>query len=130
MDDILDVETGGMLEAWADLYGVTGDDEAPGADGALHRRRLFEPLLAGEDVLTNMHANTTIPEAQGAARGLRGDRRGALARHRRGLLGWAVTRPRRLLHRRADQRRDLDAAVRSLQPAWATRTRSTAPSTT
>jgi len=26
------------------------------------------PLLAGEDVLTNMHANTTIPEVLGAAR--------------------------------------------------------------
>ena len=24
-DDILDVETGGMLEVWADLYGVTGE---------------------------------------------------------------------------------------------------------
>jgi len=29
---------------------------------------LFEPLLAGADVLTNMHANTTIPEILGAAR--------------------------------------------------------------
>jgi len=27
MDDILDVETGGMLEAWADLYGITGKQE-------------------------------------------------------------------------------------------------------
>ena len=32
------------------------------------RRRLFDPLIAGEDVLTNMHANTTIPEIHGAAR--------------------------------------------------------------
>jgi len=68
MDDLLDVETGGMLEVWADLYGLTGDP--------LHRRlierydrpRLFEPLLAGDDVLTNMHANTQIPEVLGAAR--------------------------------------------------------------
>ena len=27
MDDILDVETGGMLEVWADLYAVTGDSD-------------------------------------------------------------------------------------------------------
>ena len=27
LDEILDVETGGMLEAWADLYGVTGKQE-------------------------------------------------------------------------------------------------------
>ena len=34
----------------------------------LSTRRLFDPLLAEEDVLTNMHMNTTIPEVQGAAR--------------------------------------------------------------
>ena len=32
------------------------------------RGGLFDALLAGKDVLTNKHANTTIPEAQGAAR--------------------------------------------------------------
>ncbi|MBC7234617.1 MAG: glycoside hydrolase family 127 protein [Chloroflexi bacterium] len=68
MDDILDVETGGMLEVWADLYGVTGRDEHLELIQRYDRPRLFEPLLAGEDVLTNRHANTTIPEAQGAAR--------------------------------------------------------------
>ena len=29
-------------------------------------RHLFDPLLAGKDVLTNMHANTTIPKLVGA----------------------------------------------------------------
>ena len=67
-DDILDVETGGMLEAWANLYGLTGNDRHRELMARYDRPRLFEPLLAGEDVLTNMHANTTIPEAQGAAR--------------------------------------------------------------
>ena len=33
-----------------------------------YRGRLFEPLLEGKDVLTNMHANTTIPEILGCAR--------------------------------------------------------------
>ena len=32
------------------------------------RPRLFDRLAAGEDALTNQHANTTVPEAQGAAR--------------------------------------------------------------
>jgi len=68
MDDILDVETGGMLEAWADLYGVTGKQEHLDLIQRYERRRLFERLLAGEDPLTNRHANTTIPEALGAAR--------------------------------------------------------------
>jgi len=68
MDDILDVETGGMLEVWANLYGVTGEDEHRALIERYDRRRLFNPLIAGQDVLTNMHMNTTIPEVQGAAR--------------------------------------------------------------
>jgi len=68
MDDMLDVETGGMLEAWADLYGVTGSAKYLDLIERYTRRRLFDPLLEGRDVLTNMHANTTIPEAHGAAR--------------------------------------------------------------
>jgi DUF1680 family protein len=68
MDDILDVETGGMLEVWANLCGLTGREEHLDLVRRYDRPRLFEPLLAGEDVLTNQHANTTIPEAHGAAR--------------------------------------------------------------
>jgi DUF1680 family protein len=67
-DHILDVETGGMLEVWADLYGVTGEKEHYELIHRYDRRRLFDPLLAGKDVLTNKHANTTIPEIHGAAR--------------------------------------------------------------
>lgn len=67
-DDILDVETGGMLEVWADLYGATGEKEHFELIKRYDRRRLFDPLIAGKDVLTNMHANTTIPEVLGAAR--------------------------------------------------------------
>ncbi len=68
MDDILDVETGGMLEVWANLYGVTGREEHLDLVRRYDRPRLFDRLLAGEDPLTNMHANTTIPEVHGAAR--------------------------------------------------------------
>jgi len=68
MDNILDFETGGMLEIWADLYEFTGDDMYLELIDRYDRHRLFDKLLAGVDVLTNMHANTTIPEAIGAAR--------------------------------------------------------------
>jgi len=68
LDDVLDVETGGMMEVWADLYAATGKPEHLELMNRYARRRLFEPLLRGEDVLTNMHANTTIPEIHGAAR--------------------------------------------------------------
>lgn len=68
MDNILDVETGGMLEAWADLYAVTGDARCLRLIEQYRRPRIFEELLKGRDVLTLMHANTTLVEALGYAR--------------------------------------------------------------
>lgn len=68
MDNILDFETGGMLEVWADLYEFTKDNMFLELIDRYDRHRLFDKLLDGVDVLTNMHANTTIPEAIGAAR--------------------------------------------------------------
>lgn len=67
-DDILDVETGGMLEVWADLLHITGKEKYATLLERYYRSRLFEPLLEGKDPLTNMHANTTIPEVLGCAR--------------------------------------------------------------
>jgi len=67
-DNILDIETGGMLEVWADLLEITGDKKYETLLERYYRARLFEPLLEGKDVLTNMHANTTIPEILGCAR--------------------------------------------------------------
>jgi len=68
LDDLLDWETGGIQEIWADLYGLTGDKEHLELVHRFDRRRLLEPLLAGEDNLTNMHANQTVPEILSAAR--------------------------------------------------------------
>jgi DUF1680 family protein len=68
LDGMLDVETGAMLELWADLYGVTQDEKYLTLMDRYTRRRLFDPLLDGRDMLTNMHANSTIPEVHGAAR--------------------------------------------------------------
>lgn len=65
---ILDVETGGMLEVWSQLYIATGDPIHRELMDRYYRHSLFDGLLAGDDVLTNMHANTTIPEVLGAAR--------------------------------------------------------------
>lgn len=67
-DDILDMETGGMLEAWADLLQMTGDAKYTTLLERYYRSRLFHPLLENKDPLTNMHANTTIPEVLGCAR--------------------------------------------------------------
>jgi DUF1680 family protein len=68
MDAILEYETGGMLEVWAELLHLTGKAKYEDLLSRYDRRKLFEPLRSGKDVLTNMHANTTIPEILGAAR--------------------------------------------------------------
>lgn len=67
-DAIMDVETGGMMEFFADLYHATGDVQHKALMERYYRRRLYDPMMRGEDVLTNMHANTTIPEVLGCAR--------------------------------------------------------------
>ncbi|MBD3922334.1 glycoside hydrolase family 127 protein [Paenibacillus sp. PR3] len=67
-DNILDAETGGMLEVWAELLQITGEEKYKTLLQRYYRRRLFQPLLEGKDPLTNMHANTTIPEVLGCAR--------------------------------------------------------------
>ncbi len=68
LDDLFDIETGGLLEAWADLYAITGQQKHLDLMLRYERRRLFDRLLSDSDALTNRHANTTIPEVHGAAR--------------------------------------------------------------
>ena len=68
LDDVLDFETGGMLEVWSNLYGLTNEEEHAELIRRYDRRRFFDQVLAGVDVLTNRHANTQIPEILGAAR--------------------------------------------------------------
>ncbi len=68
MDNILDFETGGMLEVFVQLYAITKADKHKELVERYYRGRLFDKLLAGEDALTNMHANTTVPEVLGCAK--------------------------------------------------------------
>ncbi|MBT3274477.1 MAG: hypothetical protein HN368_15070 [Spirochaetales bacterium] len=68
LGDLLDIETGGMMEVWADLFYITGEETHRELIYLYARNRLFDALLNGEDALTNKHANTTIPEVLGAAR--------------------------------------------------------------
>ena len=69
MDEMMDLEeTGGILELWADLYGIT---RKPMHLEILHRYErplLANGLLEGRDMLANMHANSTVPEMHGYAR--------------------------------------------------------------
>ena len=61
-------ETGGIMELWGDLYQVTGDPRHKELMLSYERKGLTGELLAGRDVLTNMHANMTVPEIHGCAR--------------------------------------------------------------
>ncbi len=67
-DQMLKWETGGLMEVFADLYGITGDEKFRVLIERYCRYELFDRLLAGKDALTLAHANTTIPEAHGCAR--------------------------------------------------------------
>ena len=61
-------ETGGIMEFWGDLYMQTQDPKHLELMLSYERKSLTEGLLAGRDVLTNMHANMTVPEVHGCAR--------------------------------------------------------------
>ncbi|MDC7239108.1 MAG: glycoside hydrolase family 127 protein [Spirochaetales bacterium] len=61
-------ECAGMLELWADLYGMTGEAEYLELTRFYGSPSLFDRLLKGEEALSHTHANASIPWIQGAAR--------------------------------------------------------------
>lgn len=67
-DVIYGGECAGMLELWANLYGETGDRRYLTLASRYGNPDIFSKLLAGEDPLSNNHANATIPWIEGAAR--------------------------------------------------------------
>lgn len=60
-------EEGGMLEVWAGMYRLTGDDKYRGLAERYSHPSLFQKLENGEDALSDCHANASIPWAHGAA---------------------------------------------------------------
>ena len=68
MEEMLDVEHGGMNEIYADAYQISGDPKYLEAAKRFSHKRLLNPLAEGNDILNNMHANTQIPKFVGFAR--------------------------------------------------------------
>lgn len=68
MKEIMETETGGMTEFFADLYSITQDPSHWKLAQRYERKELFTLLEDGKNALANQHANTTIPEILGAAR--------------------------------------------------------------
>ena len=69
MARVLEREYGGMNEVLYNLADVTGEARWRTLAHRFDRQRLYRPLAAGSDVLQGLHANTTIPQIIGAARG-------------------------------------------------------------
>lgn len=64
---VLSIEYGGMNDCLYELYAVTGEDSYAIAAHAFDEDTLFKAVEKGsKDVLTNRHANTTIPKFIGA----------------------------------------------------------------
>ncbi|MGQ9503950.1 MAG: beta-L-arabinofuranosidase domain-containing protein [Thermogutta sp.] len=68
MQRMLGVEHGGMNEALANLYALTGESKYLEVAERFNHLAVLEPLARGEDILTGLHANTQIPKFIGAAR--------------------------------------------------------------
>ncbi|MBN2609970.1 MAG: glycoside hydrolase family 127 protein [Bacteroidales bacterium] len=61
-------EHGGLNEVYADVAFITGDDKYLALAKRFSHRLILDPLLAGEDKLTGLHANTQIPKVVGFKR--------------------------------------------------------------
>lgn len=61
-------ESGGMLEVWAWLYELTGEEKYLFLAEHYTHHELYDDLLKGKDPLTNNHSNSSIPMAHGAAK--------------------------------------------------------------
>lgn len=73
---IMNGETSGMLEIWANMFGLAHTDKSLSLDENKYRDLMerygnpwiFTQLMKGEDALTCDHANASIPWSHGAAR--------------------------------------------------------------
>jgi DUF1680 family protein len=74
-------EHGGMAEAMANLYEVTGNKDYLALAGRFEHRQITDPLAEGRDELTGKHVNTQLPKITGSAQlyNLTGDQRHAAA---------------------------------------------------
>lgn len=68
MQRMLNVEHGGMNEALANLFAITGEEKYLRIAERFNHLAVLKPLARGEDVLTGLHANTQIPKFTGVAR--------------------------------------------------------------
>lgn len=68
MEQMLGTEHGGMPEVYADAYVLTKDEKYLNAAKKWSHKWLLNAMAAGNDNLTNVHANTQVPKVVGFAR--------------------------------------------------------------
>lgn len=68
LQDMLRSEHGGLNEVFADVAMITGDDRYLHLAKRFSHQAILEPLLADDDKLTGLHANTQIPKVIGFKR--------------------------------------------------------------
>lgn len=67
LQEVLNVEYGGMNEIFALMYKFTGEEKYLTAARRFTHDSILNPLIAGTDSLSGLHANTQIPKIVGAA---------------------------------------------------------------
>lgn len=68
LQKVLNVEHGGINEAMANLYALTGKAEYLQTAQRIYHKRVLDPLASREDKLAGLHANTQFPKVIGIAR--------------------------------------------------------------
>jgi len=67
-EKMLHCEHGGINEAFAEIYALTGNQNALKLAERFYHHRVLDPLARREDNLTGLHSNTQIPKLIGLAR--------------------------------------------------------------
>ena len=68
MQQILNVEFGGMAESLYNLAAITNEDRYAKAGDRFQKKRFINPLALRRDELKGLHVNTHVPQAIAAAR--------------------------------------------------------------
>jgi DUF1680 family protein len=68
VQQILTAEHGGINEAYAETYALTGDERWLKVARRLRHKAVLDPIAEGRDELAGLHANTQIPKVIGLAR--------------------------------------------------------------
>jgi len=68
MQKMCDCEIGGMNDALADVYAITGKDEHLKLSMRFNHKFVIDPLTKRQDRLEGLHANTQVPKIIGVAR--------------------------------------------------------------